>query len=54
MRFIQFRQSGTSPLKYRLELSPEETDEVKDLLQKIIDKLDFIEKREDQNKDEKE
>ena len=54
MRFIQFRQSATSPLKYRLELSSEETDEVKDLLQKIIDKLDFIEKREDRNKNEKE
>ena len=39
MRFIEFRQSDTSPLKYRLEINPEEAEEVKDLLQKIIDRL---------------
>mgnify|MGYP003645369278 CR=1 FL=1 len=39
MRFVEFRQSATSPLKYRLEINPEEADKVKDLLQKIIERL---------------
>ena len=38
MRFIEFRQSGTSPLKYRLEIDPEEAEKVKDLLQKMTNK----------------
>ena len=36
MRFVEFRQSSTSPIKYSLELNIEETEKVKDLLQKII------------------
>ena len=39
MRFIEFRQTATSPLKYKLELSPQEAEEVKDLLQQIIERL---------------
>ena len=39
MRFVEFRQSSTSPTKYRLELNIEETEKVKDLLQKIIERL---------------
>ena len=39
MRFIETRQSNTSPPKYILELKPEEAQKVKDLLQKIIERL---------------
>ena len=39
MRFIETRQSNTSPLKYVLELKPEEAEKVKDILQKIIERL---------------
>jgi hypothetical protein len=39
MRFIETRQSNTSPIKYVLELKPEEAEKVKDLLQKIIERL---------------
>ncbi len=45
MRFIEFKQSGTSPLKYRLEVNPEEADKVKDLLQEIIERLSENEKK---------
>ena len=45
MRFIEFKQSSTSPLKYKLELSPEETEKVKDLLQQIIERLNENEKK---------
>jgi len=45
MRFIEFRQTATSPLKYKLELSPQETEEVKDLLQQIIERLNKNEKK---------
>tara|TARA_Y100000004_G_C8810568_1_gene367492 strand:- start:235 stop:372 length:138 start_codon:yes stop_codon:yes gene_type:complete len=45
MRFIEFRQSGTSPVKYRLEVNPEEAEKVKDLLQKIIERLSENEKK---------
>ena len=45
MRFVEFRQSSTSPLKYRLELDPEETEKVKELLQKIIERLNEDEKK---------
>lgn len=39
MRFIEFKQSSTSPLKYKLELNPQEAEKVKDLLQQIIERL---------------
>ena len=39
MRFVEFRQSNTSPLKYRLELNLQETEKVKDLLEMIIKRL---------------
>ena len=45
MRFIEFRQSDTSPLKYRLEINPEEAEKVNDLLQKIIERLNENEKK---------
>ena len=45
MRFVEFRQSSTSPIKYRLELNIIETEKVKDLLQKIIERLKEDEKK---------
>ena len=45
MRFIEFKQSSTSPLKHNLELSPQETEKVKDLLQQIIERLNENEKK---------
>lgn len=39
MRFIEFRQSSTSPLKYLLELKPEEVEKVQDLLMQVIERL---------------
>tara|TARA_R100000664_G_scaffold34249_1_gene55751 strand:+ start:329 stop:463 length:135 start_codon:yes stop_codon:yes gene_type:complete len=39
MKFSEHRQSRTSPLRYILELKPEEAEKVKDLLQKIIERL---------------
>jgi|TARA_Y100001938_G_C7926356_1_gene347063 hypothetical protein len=45
MRFIEFKQSSTSPLKYKLELNPQEAEKVKDLLQQIIERLNENEKK---------
>ncbi len=45
MRFVEFRQSNTSPLKYRLELNLQETEKVKDLLEMIIKRLKEDEKK---------
>ncbi len=45
MRFVEFKQSATSPLKYRLELDTEVTEKVKDLLQQIIERLNKDEKK---------
>ena len=39
MKFSEHSQSRTSPLRYILELKPEEAEKVKDLLQKIIERL---------------
>ena len=39
MRFYESRQTRTSPLKYTLELSPEETEKVKKELLEIINKI---------------
>lgn len=36
MIFQEFQQSSTSPLKYRIELTPEELEKVKDLVYQII------------------
>lgn len=36
MRFYEYRQSNTSPLKYCLELTPDELDQVKDMVMKIV------------------
>jgi len=44
MRFIEFKQSETSPTKYRLELNIREAEEVKELLQQIIERLNNHEK----------
>ena len=35
MRFYEYRQSATSPLKYHLQLNPEELEQVKDLVMEI-------------------
>tara|TARA_R110002012_G_scaffold237183_3_gene410924 strand:- start:3993 stop:4130 length:138 start_codon:yes stop_codon:yes gene_type:complete len=45
MRFIESRQSSTSPMKYILELKPKEAEEVKDLLEQIIKRLIKNEKK---------
>ena len=45
MRFLEFKQSETSPVKYRLELSPEEAEAVNDLLQSIIERLNRDEEK---------
>ena len=45
MRFMEFKQSGTSPTKYRLELNIKEAEEVKELLQQIIERLSENEKK---------
>ena len=39
MRFYEARQSATSPLKYVLELSPEEVEKVKQELFDIITRI---------------
>ena len=43
MRFFEFKQSNTSPVKYILELNREETEKVKDLIQQDIERLREIE-----------
>ena len=43
MRFFEFKQSNTSPIKYILELSREETVKVKDLVQQVIERLKEVE-----------
>ena len=45
MRFYEFRQSDTSPLKYRVELSLEEAETIKDLLYQIIERLNKDEEK---------
>ena len=45
MRFIEFKQSSTSPLKYKLELNPQEAEKVKDILKQIIERLNENEKK---------
>jgi len=44
MRLIEFRQSETSPLRYHLELTPDEIEEVKDLVYEIIKRIKNNEK----------
>ena len=44
MRLYEYRQSATSPLKYHLELRPEEFEITKELVTEIMKK---IEERED-------
>ncbi len=39
MRLYEYRQSNTSPLKYRLELTPDEFVETKDLIMDIVKSL---------------
>ena len=47
MRLYEYRQSSTSPLKYHLELKPEELELVKDLVMEIIDRIKQDEDSED-------
>jgi len=44
MRLIEFKQSATSPLRYHLELDPDEIEEVKDLVHEIIKRIKNNEK----------
>ena len=39
MRLYEYQQSSTSPLKYNLEMSPEELEKVKELIMRIIETL---------------
>ena len=39
MRLYEYRQTSTSPLKFHLEMRPEELELVKDLVQEIIDRI---------------
>lgn len=48
MRLYEYRQSNTSPLKYNLELTPEELTKVKELIMNI-DKILQEEEPNDQN-----
>ena len=41
MRLYEYRQSATSPLKYHLELTPEELETTKDLVAEIIEKIEI-------------
>ena len=40
MRFYEYRQSATSPLKYHLELRPEELEMTKELVMEIMKKIE--------------
>jgi hypothetical protein len=51
MRLYEYRQSATSPLKYHLELRPEELEMTKELVMEIIKK---IEAREDNESSQEE
>tara|TARA_R110002020_G_scaffold380217_1_gene591400 strand:+ start:20795 stop:20932 length:138 start_codon:yes stop_codon:yes gene_type:complete len=44
MIFQEFRQSETSPLKYRIELTPKELEKVKNLVSQIIIRIKEDEK----------
>tara|TARA_R110000796_G_scaffold64547_2_gene149573 strand:+ start:9455 stop:9592 length:138 start_codon:yes stop_codon:yes gene_type:complete len=44
MIFQEYRQSSTSPLKYIVELTPEELEKVKDLVTQIIERTKKDEK----------
>ena len=47
MRLYEYRQSATSPLKYHLELRPEEFEMTKELVMEIIKKIE--EHKDDEN-----
>ncbi len=49
MRFYEYRQSTTSPLKYHLQLNPEELEQVKDLVMKIAQTITQNEQNNEQN-----
>ena len=46
MRLYEYRQSAASPLKYHLELSPEEFKIVKELVMDIMEKIETDKKDE--------
>jgi len=46
MRLYEYRQSATSPLKYHLELSPEEFKIAKELVMNIMEKIETDKKDE--------
>ena len=47
MRFYEYRQSATSPLKYALELTPEELERVKKLVMQIVQTIKQKEKEDE-------
>jgi len=49
MRFEEYRQSQTSPLKYRLELRETELEKVKDLIMQVIERIKQDEKEQGNN-----
>ena len=49
MRLYEYRQSTTSPLKYHLQLNPEELEQVKDLVVEIIQTILQNEQNNEQN-----
>jgi len=46
MRLYEYRQSATSPLKYHLELRPEELEMTKELVMEIMKKIEVHEDNE--------
>jgi len=51
MRLYDYRQSSTSPLKYHLELRPEELELVKDLVKEIYDRIKYVAEQYSQEED---
>tara|TARA_R110000824_G_scaffold395663_1_gene596518 strand:- start:2031 stop:2186 length:156 start_codon:yes stop_codon:yes gene_type:complete len=49
MRIIEARQSETSPLRYHIELTPEEFEDVKDLVYNIVLRIKENEKKQRDN-----
>ena len=49
MRFKEYRQSQTSPIKYRLELRADELEKVKHLVMQIIERIKQDEKEQGNN-----
>jgi hypothetical protein len=53
MRLYEYRQSATSPLKYHLELRPCEMEQVQDLVQQIMDRIETSNRQEQDHTNDK-